>query len=128
MSESREEVNAQIIGLLNNIQSALEEKNLDKAKTLTNILSLFSAADVDRAVNPVDPDVQKALLERVEYTVKRFVDTYATTSSVTFVKEITLLAQTGRIPPEVIKPLLKPAILLMIKQGDKEIGDLKQYI
>lgn len=130
MSESREELHAQIIGLLNNIESALKEKNMEKAETLTNILALLSKTDVERAVNPVDPDVRIALLDRVKRIVEEFVDKYSTPTSNTssFVEEVRLLAEIGRIEPEALKPLLKPAILIMIKNGDKFLRAVQEFV
>lgn len=118
MSEQRKELNSEIRNLFSNIQSALEEKDMEKARALTRVLDSIPKDAVARALNPVDPDIRNALLEQIKVLVQKFYN--CAIQPAVFVKDVKVLVELGSLEPEIVKPLLKPVIIMMIKNSEKD--------
>lgn len=100
-----------IIKLKERLEAALKCGDLENAKILSDLLAQLPSQDVERSLNPIDPDIQNAGKQLLERTIHTFVEEPETG----FVR-FRALVQCFQIPNAVAKAMIKPVILEVIRE------------
>ena len=102
-----------IAELQTQLSVALEKGDIEKATAVAQVASLLPKEDVNRALNPIDPEIKQAGIEYWKEMVLEFPSSSEFENVVIQTKVLFLSLQ---LTKEEIKAVIKPIALLFFKQ------------
>lgn len=115
---------AEIRQVFNELNAAIKRQDIQAVELITKTVALIPEKDIDRALNPIHPEVGQAYVQRLRKEV--------TDSSIDLKKRIENildLIDLGQIPHAQAKEIIRPVILQAIHENYpiEDIKKLKAY-